>query len=1567
MVLCSSRTGQAALQTLPTSQFDANHPQQVFGSINDFDISSYPLPQNVLQADGTSSGNQSATPGRRIGGIGSPRRRASSSQQSISSVSSEGIPVWKINKNGKLQARRLAFSLDRRSILVTTTRIKTIRGFFKAATGSRENETKTLELLRVDRIQKGMHTARFRRATRTNALDTSSDRSNNSSNNGQSNPLELIQEVLQKHKTLSIIYEFEGHFESLDLAIPDPNDYQILVRALEGLIQMHNYERNCKTRELRLLQFHWIEMRKALEAETNNSNPTALASLSQSEFLQMADRLDFLDGFGKQQLTSLFKKKCEELKRKSEQLRFSEVAGLLERLRKSQNLGSLDPLEYLWSEMYSTDPVPGVTVEDDASYSSYELNVMDGNPHVEESVSTVAFLSFLRSHQREFSKTLEEATDLVNMLNCLNSSRSLTRNRRNRTAISASSQAAFDPYQSPPRRKAIAPDDRLTKSRFMDYMLSDLNDLLTPASSMDMSRPLSHYFIATSHASFLNIPVHLPGASSWNQFDFVVSDKAEVESIYTALYRGVRCLEVVAWDGPNQIEPIVGLSDDDRKSLRFRNCLYAITYFLDEHPESFPILLKIENHCSTKVQSLLAQQIREMLGLQGLLFEPSNLLQDHNFVLPSPEEARGKVIVLGKRPRETGKKRGPARVMNDDYDADNDEWKAVASPSEIKYFDDEEQMGENKGVVVGVDALGPVYCNDVHAIARTPLQVWQKAESERSAAELDAQETKRKAVELEERAQRKQAEAFDMSKKAGVSVEEFMHERRLSGRQESSLFGRIVEEKSMKDDEGVEVHEVVSDILEASQQEYAKAAHEAMESAKRVMNYKNTLDVAENRLREARKDLDQSKNRVNYLVEESQRARLKATANHEHAAVANARLERVRDLLKNSEETSTSAETVVVTALTEAKISEKRAADAEARATRAFANAAKDRARSDEETRKEEELENKVNALLGKCKDAAKIAKTTRGRLDKVAASLERVNDQINLIENSSTYQNELRNGASPSDIAARHGSSFVDKHAAKIAERDMLTRSMRDMNEELQAAEEEKARLQTKFEELNQMLRLQTELASKMRKVADRSAHVAEELAEHAEEEREAANLRHVARERAEANVHNRGTHKESLQTQYQEAKRAAAEASALAEESRKRADQLEKDLEGAQDFNRLLQIVEEREWAMNEAKAQYDAALQQRQQKDALLIKQKKMFEVSAEVRNNAKREIEQEEDRVRAIKYYHQEAICAYDQAARLRQEAEFAANLAALAAQTAAEKAKIAQRALEYKDKMSLVVEIPPNLAAQTLLHSLRFFHWQKSFDLCNAHYHSIAFHVLHKIVTNSPDLNTRNLRKFTETHMCRIFPSPKDIKKNKTANYDPVFPWSLGCQLVSMNYSSPDEHLLVSEGMFRKYGSCGYVLKPPRLFGPGRKEGLQRWSVKILGAYHLPKHYSTGNRRQSGLSMRPIVRLTLFSGEAGALPFTFESRESHKQGTDPVLFTEDNICTFDVGNQWIAMASFTVWDKSIGDGKLQYIAGAAIPVSCFREGYRSISLFDAHHSRTGPYKFASILVYVSRSH
>ena len=77
------------------------------------------------------------------------------------------------------------------------------------------------------------------------------------------------------------------------------------------------------------------------------------------------------------------------------------------------------------------------------------------------------------------------------------------------------------------------------------------------------------------------------------------------------------------------------------------------------------------------------------------------------------------------------------------------------------------------------------------------------------------------------------------------------------------------------------------------------------------------------------------------------------------------------------------------------------------------------------------------------------------------------------------------------------------------------------------------------------------------------------------------------------------------------------------------------------------------------------------------------------------------------------------------------------------------------------------------------------------------------------------------------------------------------------------------------------------------------------------------------------------------------------------GLNPV-WDEKNGFEFVVSRPWVAMLSISVYDKP-EHGIDDFVAGAAIPVSQLRQGYRSVALFDSTHSRTGPFAFASLLV------
>jgi hypothetical protein len=66
----------------------------------------------------------------------------------------------------------------------------------------------------------------------------------------------------------------------------------------------------------------------------------------------------------------------------------------------------------------------------------------------------------------------------------------------------------------------------------------------------------------------------------------------------------------------------------------FKDIIKAIKLFLNFHPDTFPLILSFENHCSLPYQEVIAEQLVRILG-NSLYIPKEDSLLGH---LPSPAE-----------------------------------------------------------------------------------------------------------------------------------------------------------------------------------------------------------------------------------------------------------------------------------------------------------------------------------------------------------------------------------------------------------------------------------------------------------------------------------------------------------------------------------------------------------------------------------------------------------------------------------------------------------------------------------------------------------------------------------------------------------------------------------------------------------------------------------------------------------------------------------------------------------------------------------------------------------------
>ncbi|KAJ8414288.1 hypothetical protein AAFF_G00051580, partial [Aldrovandia affinis] len=173
----------------------------------------------------------------------------------------------------------------------------------------------------------------------------------------------------------------------------------------------------------------------------------------------------------------------------------------------------------------------------------------------------------------------------------------------------------------------------MTPNGFTMYMLSRENDVLNPDHAevyQDMKQPLAHYYISSSHNTYLTKDQ--------------VTSASSTEPYIRALNQGCRCVELDCWDG-DKGEPVIYHGHTLTSKVLFKEVIETIgEYAFKASP--YPLILSLENHCSLEQQEVMAQHLHTILG-DKLLTKPLNsqLLKS----LPSPEELKWRILVKGKK------------------------------------------------------------------------------------------------------------------------------------------------------------------------------------------------------------------------------------------------------------------------------------------------------------------------------------------------------------------------------------------------------------------------------------------------------------------------------------------------------------------------------------------------------------------------------------------------------------------------------------------------------------------------------------------------------------------------------------------------------------------------------------------------------------------------------------------------------------------------------------------------------------------------------------------------------
>ncbi|XP_033873998.2 1-phosphatidylinositol 4,5-bisphosphate phosphodiesterase beta-4 isoform X1 [Acipenser ruthenus] len=234
----------------------------------------------------------------------------------------------------------------------------------------------------------------------------------------------------------------------------------------------------------------------------------------------------------------------------------------------------------------------------------------------------------------------------------------------------------YDPKRAMQIIETYEPDDalkkqgRMSSDGFCRYLMSDENapvflDRLELYQEMD--HPLAHYFISSSHNTYL----------TGRQF----GGKSSVEMYRQVLLAGCRCVELDIWDGKGEDqEPIITHGKAMCTDILFKDVIQAIKETAFTTSE-YPVILSFENHCSKPQQFKMAKYCEEIFG-DLLLRQPlEGFLLEAGQPLPSPNDLKRKILIKNKRLKaevekkqleafkrlmEAGETTAPANILEDE-------------------------------------------------------------------------------------------------------------------------------------------------------------------------------------------------------------------------------------------------------------------------------------------------------------------------------------------------------------------------------------------------------------------------------------------------------------------------------------------------------------------------------------------------------------------------------------------------------------------------------------------------------------------------------------------------------------------------------------------------------------------------------------------------------------------------------------------------------------------------------------------------------------------------------------
>ncbi|KFM65272.1 1-phosphatidylinositol-4,5-bisphosphate phosphodiesterase, partial [Stegodyphus mimosarum] len=188
--------------------------------------------------------------------------------------------------------------------------------------------------------------------------------------------------------------------------------------------------------------------------------------------------------------------------------------------------------------------------------------------------------------------------------------------------------------------------------------------------------------------------------------------------------------------------------------------------------------------------------------------------------------------------------------------------------------------------------------------------------------------------------------------------------------------------------------------------------------------------------------------------------------------------------------------------------------------------------------------------------------------------------------------------------------------------------------------------------------------------------------------------------------------------------------------------------------------------------------------------------------------------------------------------------------------------------------------------------------------------------------------------YNKRQMSRIY--PKGTRAD-SSNYMPQIFWNAGCQMVALNFQTPDLPMQLNQGKFEYNGGCGYLLKPDfmrrkdRTFDPFAESPVDgviaaQCSVRVISGQFL-----------SDKKVGTYVEVDMYGLPTDTIRKEFRTRLVPANGLNPV-YNEEPFVFRKVVLPDLAVIRIAVFDEN---GKM--LGQRILPLDGLQAGYRHVSL------------------------